>query len=140
MENPKIISLSHVLCDRFFLYSPPQMKRGLQKFFIIHLLLARSIINVTLKLTTMKLIKSLLMIAIVGMVAMSCGETKKEATDAAGDAVEAVQDAAETTADAVEEGADATADAVEEAVDSVKAGAEKLVDSAQAMVEAPAQN
>jgi hypothetical protein len=94
-----------------------------------HLLLNNS------KLTTMKLIKSFLLVAIVAMVAISCGETKKEATEVADDAVEAVEEAADATADAVEEGAEA----VEEAVDSLGADAEKAVDSAKVMADATAK-
>ena len=64
----------------------------------------------------MKLIKSFLLMAIVAMVAISCGETKKEATETAEDAVEAVAEAGEATAEAVGEAADATAEAGADAV------------------------
>ena len=79
----------------------------------------------------MKLIKSLLVIAIVSMVAISCGETKKEAP-AEGDAVEAVEEGTE----AVEAAADEATEAAEEVMDSVEVDAEKAVDSAKTMADA----
>ena len=119
-----------------------KFSKNLQIFFKIFRLIA-PYLNFNLKLTTMKLIKSFLLVAIVAMVAVSCGDTKKEATEVAGDAVEAVEDAGEATAEAVGDAADATAeaagdaaDAVEEAVDTLAADAEKVVDTAKAMAKA----
>ena len=71
----------------------------------------------------MKLIKGLLVIAVMSVLTLSCDQAKKEtATDAVETAVEASSDAA-----------DATAESAEQAIDSVSADAEKALDSTKVM-------
>jgi hypothetical protein len=78
----------------------------------------------------MNFMKRFFTLMLVGALIFACKSEKKEASEAAEDAVEAVSEAADETADAVEEGAEATGDAVEEAAEDAGDAAEEAVEEA----------
>ena len=78
----------------------------------------------------MNFMKRFFTLMLVGALIFACKSEKKEASEAAEDAVEAVSEAADDTADAVEEGAEATGDAVEEAAEDAGDSAEEAVEEA----------
>ena len=93
----------------------------------------------------MKLLKSLLAIAIVSLIAVSCNDTKKgaekdlkeavEATkEAADDAVEATKEAAESVAETANDVAESVEETAKEVADDVTEAAESVVNWADAEV------
>lgn len=82
----------------------------------------------------MNFMKRFFTLILIGTLIFACKSERKDAADAAEDAVEAVKDAGEDAADAIEEGAEAVGDAVEEGAeavgDAVEEGAEAVEDAA----------
>lgn len=83
----------------------------------------------------MNFMKRILTLMLVGAMIFACKSEKKEASEAAEDAVEAVSEAADETADAVEEGAEAAGDAVEEAAEDVEDAAQEAGEAVEEAVE-----
>jgi len=83
----------------------------------------------------MNFMKRFLTLMLVGALIFACKSEKKEASEAAEDAVEAVSEAADETADAIEEGAEAAGDAVEEAAEDVEDAAEEAGEAVEEAVE-----
>jgi len=83
----------------------------------------------------MNFMKRILTLMLVGALIFACKSEKKEASEAAEDAVEAVSEAADETADAVEEGAEAAGDAVEEAAEDVEDAAQEAGEAVEEAVE-----
>jgi len=82
----------------------------------------------------MNFMKRFFTLMLVGALIFACKSEKKEASEAAEDAVEAVSEAAEETADAVEEGAEAAGDAVEEAAEAVEEAVEEATSEEKKLV------
>ena len=82
----------------------------------------------------MNFMKRFFTLMLVGALIFACKSEKKEASEAAEDAVEAVSEAAEETADAVEEGAEAAGDAVEEAGEAVEEALEEATSEEKKLV------
>ncbi len=85
----------------------------------------------------MKLLKSLLAIAIVSLIAVSCNETKKGAEKDLKEAVEATEDAAESVAETAEDVAESVEETAKEVADDVTEAAESVVNWADAEVVYP---
>jgi len=85
----------------------------------------------------MKLLKSLLAIAIVSLIAISCNETKKGAEKDLKEAVEATEDAAESVAETAEDVAESVEETAKEVADDVTEAAESVVNWADAEVVYP---
>ena len=83
----------------------------------------------------MNFMKRFFTLMLVGALIFACKSEKKEASEAAEDAVEAVSEAAEETADAVEEGAEAAGDAVEEAAEAMADAAEEAGEAVEEALE-----
>jgi lipid-binding SYLF domain-containing protein len=83
----------------------------------------------------MNFMKRFFTLMLVGALIFACKSEKKEASEAAEDAVEAVSEAAEETADAVEEGAEAAGEAVEEAAEDAGEAVEEAAEDAVEAVE-----
>ena len=83
----------------------------------------------------MNFMKRFLTLMLVGALIFACKSEKKDASEAAEDAVEAVSDAADDAADAIEEGAEAAGDAIEEAAEDVGDAAEEAVEAVGEAVE-----
>jgi lipid-binding SYLF domain-containing protein len=91
----------------------------------------------------MNFMKRFFTLLLLGALIFSCKSEKKDAAEAAEDAVEAVEESAEDAADAVEEAAEATGDAVEEGAEAVEdaaeEAAEEVADAAEAVEGAAAE-
>jgi lipid-binding SYLF domain-containing protein len=83
----------------------------------------------------MNFMKRFLTLMLVGALIFACKSEKKDATEAAEDAVEAVSEAADETADAVEEGAEATEEAAEEAAEDVEDATEEAGEAVEEAAE-----
>lgn len=83
----------------------------------------------------MNFMKRFLTLMLVGALIFACKSEKKDASEAAEDAVEAVSDAADDAADAIEEGAEAAGDAIEEAAEDVGDAAEEAGEAVGEAVE-----
>ena len=118
------------MCQVFF-YIILSVDIYLQNFFIFVSLSCA--LNINLKLTTMKLIKGILVIAVMSALTFSCDQAKKES------ATDAIETAAEATEEAAVEAVEAVEETAEQVIDSVSAQAEKVIDSAQAMAEGVAK-
>ena len=79
--------------------------------------------------------KRFLTLMLVGALIFACKSEKKDASEAAEDAVEAVSDAADDATDAIEEGAEAAGDAIEEAAEDVGDAAEEAGEAVGEAVE-----
>ena len=85
----------------------------------------------------MKLLRGLLIIAIVSLIAVSCNETKKGAKKDLNEAVEATKNAADDAVESVEETAKDVVDAVEETAGDVAEVAQDIVNWADVAVVYP---
>jgi len=83
----------------------------------------------------MNFMKRFLTLMLVGALIFACKSEKKDASEAAEDAVEAVSDAADDATDAIEEGAEAAGDAIEEAAEDVGDAAEEAGEAVGEAVE-----
>ncbi len=88
----------------------------------------------------MNFMKRFFTLLLVGSLIFACKSEKKDAAEAAEDAVEAVSEAADDTADAVEEGAEEAGEAVEEAAEEAGEAAEEAADEAAEAVEEAASD
>ena len=83
----------------------------------------------------MNFMKRFFTLMLLGALIFTCKSEKKEASEAAEDAVEAVSEAAEETSEAVEEGAEATEDAAQEAAEETEEAAEEAGEAVEEAVE-----
>jgi lipid-binding SYLF domain-containing protein len=83
----------------------------------------------------MNFMKRFLTLMRVGALIFACKSEKKDASEAAEDAVEAVSDAADDATDAIEEGAEAAGDAIEEAAEDAGDAAEEAGEAVGEAVE-----